>query len=127
MRSVMNDFQSAVDAGNASLLAPLLAPDVRLLASVSPDPFDGQDTVLFIFGMLITLIQEPRYVAEVVGAKEVVLVMKGRLGDRPLDGIQVLTVGEDGLITQFLDFVRPLPALIALQDAATQYLADLGR
>lgn len=126
MRSVIDSFQAAVDAGDATMLAPLLDPDVRLLGSVRPDPFAGRDTVLFIFGMLIALIQEPRYVSETLGSDQLVLLMQGKLGDQNLDGIQVITFGENGLITEFLDFVRPLPALNALQDAATQYLANLG-
>ncbi len=126
MRSVMKEFQAAVDAGDASLLAPLLGPDVRLLGSVRPEPFVGRDTVLFIFGMLIALIQQPRYVAETSDSEGLVLLMRGRIGDQELDGIHVLTFGEDGLITQFLDFVRPLPALSDLQDAAIAYLTALG-
>lgn len=126
MRSVMQDFQAAVDAGDANLLAPLLDPEVRLFGSVRPDAFVGRETVLFIFGMLITLIQEPRYITETSHSGGLALLMRGAIGDQKLDGIHVITFGDDGLITEFLDFVRPLPALIHLQDAATQYLADLG-
>lgn len=125
MRSVMQDFQAAVNAGDANLLAPLLDPDVRLLGSVSPDAFVGRETVLFIFGMLIAVIQEPRYIAERSHPGGLVLLMRGTIGDQTLDGIHVISFGDDGLITEFLDFVRPLPALIKLQDAATRYLADL--
>lgn len=126
MPSVIKSFQAAVDAHDVSLLAPLLHPDVRLLGSVRPDAFQGRDVVLFIFGMLTALIQKPHYVSETVGADGLVLLMHGELDGQPLDGIQVLTFDEAGLITQFLDFVRPLPALIALQDAATAYLAERG-
>lgn len=126
MQSVIESFQAAVDAGDATMLASLLDADVRLLGSVRADPFAGRDTVLFIFGMLIALIEEPRYVSETLGPDRLVLLMQGKIGGQSLDGIQVITFGENGLITEFLDFVRPLPALVSLQDAATQYLASLG-
>ncbi|MEA2314843.1 MAG: hypothetical protein QOI03_1535 [Solirubrobacteraceae bacterium] len=126
MQSVIWQFQAAIDARDAQLLAPLLDPDVRLLGSVQHAAFEGRDTVLFIFGMLIALFQDARYVAEIPGAEAVVLLMHGTISGQEADGLQVVSFGDDGKITHFLDFVRPLPALGALQEAATAYLANIG-
>lgn len=127
MRSVIQVFQAAADRGDAGLLRPLLDPDVRLHGSVQHAPFEGRDTVLFVFGMLIALFEEARYLQEFPGPQGLVLLMHGRVSGHEADGLQVVSFGDDGLITNFLDFVRPLPALTALRDAATEYLAKPGR
>lgn len=125
MRSVIKEFQAAVDSGDARLLEPLLHPDVRLLGSVSHTPFEGRDAVLFVFGMLIALFENARYVSEFPAPQGLVLLMQGTVSGLAADGLQVISVDDEGRIIEFLDFVRPLSALTALQDSATRYLADL--
>jgi hypothetical protein len=41
-----------------------------------------------------------------------------------LPGAQFLTFNENGLIAKFRDFVRPLPAVLALQEAAGEFIAS---
>lgn len=123
MKSVIGQFQSAVDARDAHLLDPLLAEDVTLFASVSVAPFEGKPAVLFVFSMLIDLFQEARFVAEFVGPGGLVLVSRGVVSGHQADGLQVLSFDGHGLVTEFRDFVRPLPALSALQTAAAGYIA----
>lgn len=125
MRSVIQEFQKAVESGDARLLSPLLDANVRLQGSVQHAPFEGRETVLFVFGMLITLFQDARYLKEFSCPEGLVLLMHGTVSGVEADGLQVISFGDDGLITEFLDFVRPLTAMNALQDAAKQYLADL--
>jgi len=75
--------------------------------------------------MLIELFQEVHYVAEFLGPDGLVLLNRGVVSGKHADGLQVLSLGEDGLIIEFRDFVRPLSALSALQEAAAKYLAGL--
>lgn len=123
MKSVMAAFQSAVDARDANLLGPLLAEDVTLHASVSATPFKGKAVVLSVFSMLIELFEEARFTGEFVGQDGLVLLSRGVVSGHQADGLQVLRFNGEGLIVEFRDFVRPLPAVSALQDAATAYLA----
>lgn len=119
----MTEFQAAVDARDAALLGPLLHPDVVLHPSVRHETFRGRDTTLFVFTMLIELFADCVYTAEYAGPDGLVLLNRGVVGGLQADGVQVLTFDEEGLVTEFRDFVRPLSALQALQDAATAYLS----
>jgi ketosteroid isomerase-like protein len=125
MRSVIRDFQAAVDAGDVAHIAPLLADDVVLFGSVQGKPFEGKAAGLFVFAMLIELFSDVQYTAEYAGPEGLVLLNRGTVGGKAADGVQVLTFGNDGLITQFRDFVRPLSATSALRDAAGEYLSRM--
>lgn len=51
-----------------------------------------------------------------------VIVTTGTVNGRKVDGIQVLTLRADGLVSEFRDFVRPYSGAVALREAAEQYL-----
>jgi hypothetical protein len=123
MRSVLDQFQSAVNARDANLIGPLLADDVTLHASVSVDPFEGKAAVLVVFSMLIELFEDCRFTHEFAGPDGLALLTQGVVAGHQADGMQVLTFNADGLVMDFRDFVRPLTALTALKDAATAFLA----
>jgi hypothetical protein len=59
-----------------------------------------------------------RYTDELSGADGTeVLVFEAMVGDREVQGIDLLRVNADGLIADFTVMVRPLSATLALRDA----------
>jgi hypothetical protein len=51
------------------------------------------------------------------------LVFSARIGDKDIDGIDLLEVDAEGLVTQLSVFVRPLSGLLALVEAMRQALS----
>ena len=51
------------------------------------------------------------------------LVFRARVGDREVDGIDLLRTNADGLVTHLTVFVRPLSGLLALAEAMKAKLA----
>jgi hypothetical protein len=55
-----------------------------------------------------------------------VLVFKARVGDRDLDGVDILRFDGDGRIAELIVMVRPMSAVTALAEAMAARLAEAG-
>jgi hypothetical protein len=126
-RSVIEDFRAAVRASDASLLAPLLRQDVRIFGAVSHQPFEGKDAVTVVLGALSQVCQDIEYVSELLSHDGAAFLIRGRIKELDFDGASFLTFDDDGLITEFRDFVRPLSATLALQEGVGEYIASLSQ
>lgn len=120
--SVIDRFSEAVAKKDVSLLGDLLSPDVEMFPSVSHRPFIGKEMALVVFDMLVQIFDRVEYVAEYRSESGVSLLIRGSLRGRDADGAQFLTFNADGLIVEFRDFLRPLTALEALRDAASEFM-----
>ncbi len=76
-----------------------------------------------MFGALLRIFEDFRYVAEYTSTDGAVLQFRTRIGDRALEGADFLTFGADGLIHEFTVMVRPYSAATALKDAMAALLA----
>jgi hypothetical protein len=64
-----------------------------------------------------------RYVERFDRGDAATLVFKARVGERELDGVDILSFGEDGLVRELTVMVRPLSAAIALAEVMQARLA----
>lgn len=122
------DFRKAIEAGDIDAAVALLSPGVVLHSPVTFKPFVGHEAVHGLFTILFRTFEDFRYVGEYRaddGAE--VLHFRTRVGDREVEGIDMLHYGADGLIDDFTVFVRPLSAVTALRDAIGAQLAAGGR
>lgn len=122
-RSVVELLREAVAARDIGPAAHLLADDVVLYGSLTHRPFEGKDTAMMIFNMLLQLCEDIEYIAEYTAEGGVAVLLKGKLGDRQFEGAQFITFNADGLIVEFHDLIRPISALTVLQEKAAAYLA----
>ncbi len=114
-------FAEAWRTKNVALNADLFADDARL-AGVPYTPFEGKEAVLAVLTMLSEVLEELEYVAQFDGPGGVVLQVRGKVGGRSFDGVQILTLNETGLIVECLDLIRPHSAGAALLEASGKYL-----
>ena len=89
-------------------------------------PYEGREPVMALLSLVIQVFEDFRYVDQLEGAGSECLVFKARVGDRELDGIDYLRLGEDGLVTELTVMVRPFSALTALRDAMGAKLEALA-
>ena len=121
MTSVIARFAESFRERNVDLNADLFADDVRLYG-VAWKPFEGKEAVLAAFAMLQAVLDELEFVAEYENAGDVVLQVRGRVGGRDFDGVQILTFNDAGLIAECRDLIRPHSAGSALLEASAAYL-----
>jgi hypothetical protein len=68
-----------------------------------------------------------RYVEQFERGDVATLVFKARVGDRELDGVDILRFDQDGLVRELTVMVRPLSAAMALAEVMQERLAPADR
>jgi hypothetical protein len=114
-------MQAAYDARDTDQVLALVSDAIVLHTSAAAAPVVGKPAVRKILDFLLETFEGLTYVAEYADEDGVVLLCSGTVGGVPADGVQVLTLDADGLISEFRDFVRPLPALANLAEAAARH------
>ncbi len=114
----MHPFRAAAESRDIDALLDSLAPEVVLHSPVTFAPYAGKKTV----GELLRLVSEAfdgwRCIEEVHGPDGVIgFVFHTRVGGRELEGLDLLRLDPDGLITDLTVMIRPLSGLIALAQA----------
>ncbi|HXJ64746.1 MAG TPA: nuclear transport factor 2 family protein [Actinomycetota bacterium] len=110
-------FRTAVEAGDLEALVATLAPDVVFHSPVTFRPFQGKDSVAALFAILLATFEDFRYVGRFEGDGGTVLHFRTRVGDREVEGIDMIRTNAEGLIDDFTVMVRPLSAVLALRDS----------
>ena len=114
----MNDspFRAAVEARSLELLTAALAPDVTFRSPAVHAPYEGRDLVLMILGAVLEVFEDFAYQAEIRDGDNEMLRFKARVGDREVDGVDIVTYA-DGLVTELTVMIRPFSALQAVREA----------
>jgi hypothetical protein len=110
-------FRDAVEAGDLAAMEAALDPAVTFNSPVVFKPYEGREPVMALLSLVGQVFEDFRYVDELQGAGTKCLLFKARVGDRELDGIDYLRLGENGLVTELTVMVRPYSAATALRDA----------
>ena len=119
-------FRAAVEAGDLPAMIEALAPDVSFHSPVTFKPFEGRDAVAMVLGAVVQVFEDFRYTDELTGDGTLALVFEAKVGDRDVQGLDILRFDADGLIEDFTVMVRPLSAALALRDAMGRQLGLTG-
>ena len=109
--------RDAIEAGDVLALEPLLAPDVTFRSPAVYRPYHGRETVLALLGVVAQVFENFRYTREWHDGDTTILVFEANVGDRELQGVDILEEDEAGLVSTFTVLVRPLSGLQALSAA----------
>jgi hypothetical protein len=90
-------------------------------------PYEGREAVATVLAAAVEVFEDFRYVAELEGeGNSAALVFRARVGDRELDGLDLLTFADDGSVSELMVMVRPLSGALALAEAMQARLAAAG-
>ena len=106
-------FRRAAEAKDVDLMRETLREDVVLHSPVLFRGFEGIDAVGMVLGHVAGVLEDLTYTDEAVGDGTVGLRFKATVGDRELEGIDYLTLDEEGRVADLTVFMRPLSALTA--------------
>jgi hypothetical protein len=99
-----------------------LAPGVIFHSPVTFKPFVGREVVGVVLGAVVKVFEDFSYTDELVTGNVRILIFRARVGDRDVEGMDLLRAGEDGLIEDFTVMVRPLSGVQALAQAMGERL-----
>jgi hypothetical protein len=123
--SLSDPFRSAVEARDHVAMADALAREVVFNSPVTFKPFEGREAVAAVLAAVMETFEEFRYTDELDGGGAHALVFRARVGDKEVEGIDLLRFDEAGKINDFTVLVRPLSATIALAEAMGPKVAHL--
>ena len=117
-------FRRAVEANSLDEMMAAFAEDAVLHSPITFHPFEGRPAIRQLLGILLEVFEDFRYTEE-LEAKDGTraLVFRARVGDRDLEGLDLLRFDADGRIRDFTVMVRPRSALESLLGAVGSRLA----
>lgn len=116
-------FRKAVESFDLDAAMDCFASEAVLHSPVTFKPFEGREAIRFLFSILFKTFEDFRYVGEFGSADGgTVLHFRTRVGDRQVEGIDMIHTNGDGLIDDFTVMVRPLSAALALRDSVGSQL-----
>jgi limonene-1,2-epoxide hydrolase len=116
--SPTHSFRAAVEAHDLDAVTATLAPDVVLHSPVTFHPYAGRETVAALLRLIAGTFEDFRYTDEFRSSDGAqALVFRARVGDRELEGLDLLRLNANGLIGDLTAMVRPLSGLVALAQA----------
>ena len=120
------EFADAVRAGDLDAIGEVLADDVELYSPVLDEPFVGRDRVRRLFGVLLDILEDVKIREDIEAPGRFVLVFDARIGDQPIQVVDLLHFDDDGRVESFTITSRPLAGTQALAVAVAPHLPDIG-
>jgi hypothetical protein len=120
-------FKAAVEAGDPDALTECLSPEVAFRSPVVFRAYEGHALVATILTEgAMKVFENFRYTDRFEDGDSAVLIFTATVGDRQLDGIDVLRFDADGKVAELMVMVRPMSGLNALADAMGRRFEALG-
>ncbi len=120
-------FKAAVETEDREALTEALAEGVVFRSPVVFKPYEGKPVVstILIEGAL-NVFEDFRYRHQIEDGDVAALIFDARVGDRELQGIDLLRFDAEGRIVELTVMVRPMSGLNALAEAMGRQFERLG-
>jgi hypothetical protein len=119
---VNHAFGNAVLAGDHDAALATIAEDVVFRSPAVHKPYQGKEQVDGILRLVATVFENFRYTAEWRDGATTILFFEAIVGDRQLQGVDILEENDQGLVAQFTVMIRPLSGLQAVAEAMARRL-----
>jgi hypothetical protein len=104
-------------AGDWDTAVAQLADEVVFSSPAVHRPYEGRETTAVVLRAVSRVFEDFRYVDVMDAGDRATLVFEARVGDRQLQGVDLLTFDDAGRITGLTVMIRPLSGLLALVEA----------
>jgi hypothetical protein len=115
--NVSHPFGRAIEAGDEDAAVATLAENIEFRSPAVYKPYHGKEQVEGILRLVATVFENFRYTNEWRDGRTTILFFEASVGDRHLQGVDILEENEAGQIEKFTVMVRPLSGLQALAQA----------
>jgi len=119
-------FRAAVEAKDFSEVEELFTDDVVFRSPVVFKPYEGREALELILGAVVQVFEDFRYIDHVETGDTAVLVFEARIGDRQVDGVDILGFDAEGRVAEMMVMVRPMSGMHALAEAMQERLTAAG-
>ena len=107
-------FREAVERRDHDGMVAALADDVEFHSPVAFRPFVGREAVGGVLAAVMSTFEDFRYTDELTQPDGThALIFEARVGDKRVQGLDLLRHDEDGRVREFTVMVRPASGLMA--------------
>jgi hypothetical protein len=111
-------FRTAVEARDIDGMVEALSPDVTFHSPMAHTPFEGREMVGKVLAAVLETFEDFEYTDEFGNPDGThALVFRARVGDKQVQGLDLIRLGDDGLIDELTVMIRPASGLMALGQA----------
>ena len=115
-------FRAAAEAKDFSAAEDLFREDVTFRSPVVYKPYEGRDALLVLLGAVVQVFGDFHYVEQVETGDAAVLMFEARVGERDVQGVDILRYDAEGKIREMVVMVRPMSGVNALAEAMQRQL-----
>lgn len=112
--TVTHPFGLAIQAGDEDAAIATLADDIEFRSPAVYKPYHGKEQVEGILRLVATVFENFRYTNEWRDGRTTILFFEANVGDRALQGVDILEENDAGQIETFTVMIRPLSGLQAV-------------
>ncbi|MGB0889852.1 MAG: nuclear transport factor 2 family protein [Solirubrobacterales bacterium] len=123
----MRAFRTAVEQRDLVAAVDLLADDVEFHSPVAFKPFKGKEAVTEVLRAVMDTFEDFVYTDELERDGFSTLFFDARVGEKKLQGVDILRLDDDGKIVHFTVMLRPLSGVIAMAEAMGPKVAHLAK
>jgi hypothetical protein len=121
-----SSFRAAVEANDIDAAAELFAEGIVFHSPATFHPFVGRETVTRLLQIVAETFEDFRYTDELQADGAHALIFRAAIGGREIEGIDLLRLGEDGLIDDFTVMLRPISGLLPFAQAMGEKVQAAG-
>lgn len=109
-------FRAAVEAHELDAMMDVFAEDVKFHSPIVYKTYEGKDELRLVLAGVMQVFEDLAYVGEYHSDSGGVLHFRARIGDREVEGIDMLEFRADGLCYDFTVMVRPYSSATLLRE-----------
>ena len=119
-------FRAAVEAKDLTAASGVIADDVVFRSPVVFTPYEGREALMVVLGAVLQVFEDFRYTGQAEGNDVAVLTFAARVGDRDLEGVDILRFDADDRVRELTVMVRPMSGMHALAERMRELLEAAG-
>jgi SnoaL-like domain len=119
-------FRAAAESKDFSAIDELFAEQVSFRSPVVYSPYEGREALGFLLGNVTQVFEDFRYTDQVETGDTAVLIFEARVGDRDVNGVDILRFDDDDRVSEMTVMVRPMSGVNALAEAMQARLEAAG-
>ena len=123
----MHPFRAAVEAGDIDAGLELFSDDATLDSPVAFKPFAGKEQVGVVLRAVFETFEDFHYTDEFESGSTHALIFRARVGDKSVEGLDLIRQDDSGRITNLTVMIRPMSGLIALAEAMSAKVGHLAK
>ena len=120
----LEEWHRIVAEKDIAALEELLCEEIELGAPPYWAKLKGRPVVVHLLSLIVDTVEDFTYQREWRNAGEYALEFTGRVGETELQGIDLISVDEEGVIRGFDVLMRPVNGVIALREIIAPQMAE---